>query len=114
MDDLVDWMIGTGTPDTRPVFDQAVASDIDSVADAPQPLREFLTTVRTPRGDATIVDEPRSQRAPGHHRAPNCDGWHLHGARRDRGTAIGWPGPAHDSAESAGLSDFGWCRSSNG
>ncbi len=48
MDDLVDWMIGTGMADTRPLFEQAVAGGIDSVTDAPQPLRDFFTAVETP------------------------------------------------------------------
>lgn len=47
MDNLVDWMIGTGMADTRPLFEQAVAGGIDSVTEAPQPLREFFTAVET-------------------------------------------------------------------
>ncbi|MEU4311611.1 oxygenase MpaB family protein [Nocardia sp. NPDC024068] len=45
MDSLVDWMIATGMAATRPLFERALHSGIDSVPDAPAPLRDFFTTV---------------------------------------------------------------------
>jgi ER-bound oxygenase mpaB/B'/Rubber oxygenase, catalytic domain len=48
MDQLVDWMFTVGMMETRRQFDQALAAGIDSVADAPAPLREFFTFVETP------------------------------------------------------------------
>lgn len=48
MDTLVEWMIDTGMATTRPLFEQALAGGIDSVPDAPPPLREFFTAVETP------------------------------------------------------------------
>ncbi|MFI5718441.1 oxygenase MpaB family protein [Nocardia sp. NPDC051750] len=48
MDELADWMITTGMGTTRPLFEQALARGIDSVADAPQPLRDFFTAVESP------------------------------------------------------------------
>ncbi|MFW0789718.1 oxygenase MpaB family protein [Gordonia sp. CPCC 205333] len=45
MDDLVGWMTETGMKSTRPLFEQALASGIDSVTDAPAPLRKFFAIV---------------------------------------------------------------------
>ncbi|WP_040792534.1 oxygenase MpaB family protein [Nocardia paucivorans] len=48
MDTLVDWMYTTGMTETRPLFQRALESGIDSVPDAPEPLRAFFTLVETP------------------------------------------------------------------
>jgi len=45
MDRLVEWMCATGLEQTRPLFDRACAEGIDSVPDAPAPLREFFAEV---------------------------------------------------------------------
>jgi len=45
MDDLVDWMYREGMDRTRPLFERALAGGIDSVPDAPEPLREFFIVV---------------------------------------------------------------------
>lgn len=42
MQRLVEWMVNTGTAETRPIFDQVLAHGLDSVPDAPAPLREFF------------------------------------------------------------------------
>lgn len=47
MDRLVDWMSSTGMAQTRPLFDRALAEGIDSVPDAPEPLREFFIQIET-------------------------------------------------------------------
>lgn len=39
---LVEWMSTTGAAETRPVFEQILAHGLDSVPDAPAPLREFF------------------------------------------------------------------------
>lgn len=46
-DRLVEWMYTVGMSASRPLFEQALAGGIDSVADAPEPLREFFTEVET-------------------------------------------------------------------
>lgn len=45
MDRLLDWMVHAGLPQTRPLFDRALADGIASVPDAPQPLREFFASI---------------------------------------------------------------------
>lgn len=47
MDRLLDWMVATGLPQTRPLFDRALAEGIARVPDAPQPLRDFFSSVET-------------------------------------------------------------------
>jgi hypothetical protein len=47
MDRLVDWMYSTGMEQTRPLFDRALAGGIDSVPEAPEPLREFFVQIET-------------------------------------------------------------------
>ncbi|MFC4127780.1 oxygenase MpaB family protein [Nocardia rhizosphaerae] len=47
MDDLVDWMVRTGTAQTRPLFDRALTHGIAAVPEAPEPLRAFFTEVET-------------------------------------------------------------------
>lgn len=47
MDTLVDWMIDTGMAATRPLFERALCSGIEAVADAPTPLRDFFTVVES-------------------------------------------------------------------
>lgn len=48
MDRLLDWMCQEGISATRELFDQALAGGIDSVEDAPEPLRAFVTRYETP------------------------------------------------------------------
>lgn len=45
MDRLVEWMAAEGMASTRPLFEQAVRSGIDSVPHAPVPLRSFFEMV---------------------------------------------------------------------
>ena len=45
MDRLLDWMVATGLPQTRPLFDRALADGIASVPEAPQPMRDFFSSV---------------------------------------------------------------------
>jgi hypothetical protein len=47
MDRLVHWMSSAGMEQTRPLFDRALAEGIDSVPDAPEPLREFFIQIET-------------------------------------------------------------------
>lgn len=47
MDRLLDWMVATGLPQTRPLFDRALVEGIARVPDAPQPLRDFFSSVET-------------------------------------------------------------------
>ena len=47
MDRLLDWMVATGLPQTRPLFDRALAEGIARVPEAPQPLRDFFSSVET-------------------------------------------------------------------
>jgi len=47
MDRLVDWMSSAGMEQTRPLFDRALAEGIDSVPEAPQPLRDFFVQIET-------------------------------------------------------------------
>ncbi|MGW0177833.1 oxygenase MpaB family protein [Nocardia sp. NPDC003345] len=47
MDALVGWMIDTGMAATRPLFERALRSGIDTVPEAPAPLRDFFTAVET-------------------------------------------------------------------
>ncbi len=45
MDELVEWMQAEGMTKTRPLFEQALAEGIDSVADAPEPLKAFFALI---------------------------------------------------------------------
>lgn len=45
MDRLVDWMLDAGMATTRPMFERALEHGVHSIADAPQPLREFFDVV---------------------------------------------------------------------
>lgn len=47
MDRLVDWMSSAGMEQARPLFDRALAKGIDSVPEAPEPLREFFVQIET-------------------------------------------------------------------
>lgn len=47
MDRLLAWMAEAGLRETRPLFDRALTDGIDSVPDAPEPLREFFVHVET-------------------------------------------------------------------
>jgi hypothetical protein len=59
MDRLVDWMFATGMGRTRPLFEQALERGIDSIPDAPAPLRTFFALVDTRPSwvDDTLVRE---------------------------------------------------------
>ena len=48
MDRVVDWMFETGPRNTKPLFDQALLHGIDTVPDAPAPLRDFFALIDTP------------------------------------------------------------------
>src|SRR5262245_4695173 len=45
MDRLVQWMFASGLAKARAQFEQAIERGIDSVPDAPEPLREFFALV---------------------------------------------------------------------
>jgi hypothetical protein len=45
MDALLDWMYEIGPAQARKLYEQAIENGIDSVADAPQPLRDFFALV---------------------------------------------------------------------
>ncbi|NMO02906.1 DUF2236 domain-containing protein [Gordonia sp. TBRC 11910] len=45
MDRLVGWMLDVGMSTSRPMFEQAVRAGVDSVVDAPEPLRDFFAIV---------------------------------------------------------------------
>lgn len=45
MDRLLDWMVAAGLPQTRALFDRALANGIASVPEAPQPLIDFFDAV---------------------------------------------------------------------
>lgn len=47
MDQLVDWMTASGMKSLRPLFDRALAEGIDTVPDAPEPLRRFFIEIET-------------------------------------------------------------------
>ncbi|MGV0715019.1 oxygenase MpaB family protein [Mycolicibacterium sp. XJ662] len=63
MDRLVAWMSSAGLKETRPLFDRALASGIDAVPDAPEPLVGFFREVETVPSwvDRTMLE--RGQRA---------------------------------------------------
>ncbi len=46
-DRLVEWMHTAGMARSRPLFERALVNGIDSIDDAPAPLREFFTEVET-------------------------------------------------------------------
>ncbi|MEV6771894.1 oxygenase MpaB family protein [Nocardia sp. NPDC051030] len=48
MDALVAWMYTAGMGQVRPLFDQALEHGIDSIPDAPEPLRTFFHSVENP------------------------------------------------------------------
>ena len=49
MDDLLDWMYEIGPREGRKLYEQALERGIDSIADAPKPLRDFFRMIeRTP------------------------------------------------------------------
>ncbi len=47
MDRLLDWMFAAGMRESRPLFDQALAQGIETLVDAPAPLREFFALIDT-------------------------------------------------------------------
>ncbi|WP_067699709.1 oxygenase MpaB family protein [Nocardia jejuensis] len=67
MDELIDWMYTAGMGKVRPLFDQALAHGIDSIPDAPEPLRAFFEQVETPPSwvdwDLIALGEQTFQRA---------------------------------------------------
>lgn len=63
MDRLVAWMSDAGSRETRPLFDRALAAGIDSVPEAPEPLREFFEEVETVPAWVDRATLRRGQRA---------------------------------------------------
>jgi hypothetical protein len=45
MDRLVEWMSSAGMEQARPLFDRALVDGIDTVTEAPEPLREFFVRI---------------------------------------------------------------------
>ena len=74
MDRLVEWMFAGGIDRTRPMFDRALAHGIDSVPDAPEPLRAFFVRIEAVPDwvDADLLR--RGQRAL---RAGGADGMYV-------------------------------------
>ena len=74
MDRLVEWMFVEGIDRTRPMFDRALAHGIDSVPDAPEPLRAFFVRIEAVPDwvDADLLR--RGQRAL---RAGGADGMYV-------------------------------------
>jgi hypothetical protein len=50
MDRLAEWMSANGMQTLRPLFDRALADGIESVPEAPEPLRRFFTDLQTVPG----------------------------------------------------------------
>jgi hypothetical protein len=73
-DDLVAWMVTTGTKETRPMVDQATAHGIATVPDAPQELRRFFETVEA---DPPWLDRERINRAPDAFALAGVDGLYI-------------------------------------
>lgn len=48
IDQLVEWMAANGPRETRALFEQALERGIDSMPDAPEPLRAFFAIIDTP------------------------------------------------------------------
>ncbi|MEL0028458.1 MAG: oxygenase MpaB family protein, partial [Perlucidibaca sp.] len=59
MDALVEWMVGHGPREARLLFEQAIAQGVDSIADCPQPLRDFFAVVGQEPAwlDRALLDE---------------------------------------------------------
>ena len=74
MDRLVEWMFAEGIDRTRPMFDRALAHGIDSVPQAPEPLRAFFVRIEAVPDwvDADLLR--RGQRAL---RAGGADGMYV-------------------------------------
>ena len=74
MDRMVEWMFAEGIDRTRPMFDRALAHGIDSVPDAPEPLRAFFVRIEAVPDwvDADLLR--RGQRAL---RAGGADGMYV-------------------------------------
>lgn len=47
MDRLIEWMFANGMRESRALFDRALEQGIDTVSDAPPPLREFFDRIET-------------------------------------------------------------------
>lgn len=73
-DDLVEWMVATGTRQTRTLFDQACAHGIAAVDDAPEPLRKFFEVVEQ---DPPWLDRARLRRAPDAFALAGVDGLYI-------------------------------------
>ncbi|MFD4406241.1 oxygenase MpaB family protein [Nocardia sp. NPDC058499] len=74
MDELAAWMCEAGTATTRPLFDQALATGIDSVPDAPEPLVAFFRRMETP---PEWVDPDMLRRGAQIYRMGGADGLYL-------------------------------------
>lgn len=59
MDDLLDWMYEIGPREGRKLYEQALERGIDSIADAPRPLRDFFKMIEcTPSWvDHALIEE---------------------------------------------------------
>ncbi|MFI1462151.1 oxygenase MpaB family protein [Nocardia carnea] len=74
MDELVAWMCEAGTATTRPLFERALTTGIDSVPDAPEPLVAFFRSVETP---PEWVDPELLRRGAQVYRMGGADGLYL-------------------------------------
>jgi hypothetical protein len=74
MDRLVEWMYSTDMSQARPLFERALAGGIDSVADAPEPLRAFFVRVETV---PDWVDWDQIRRAEEVMRSGGADGMYI-------------------------------------
>ena len=73
-DDLVEWMVATGTAEARPLVDRATAHGIASVENAPKPLRRFFEVVET---DPPWLERERLRRAPDAFALAGVDGLYI-------------------------------------
>ncbi len=74
MDQLVEWMYSTGMSDARPLFERALTGGIDSVPNAPEPLREFFVRIETV---PEWVDWDKIRRAEQAMRSGGADGIYI-------------------------------------
>lgn len=74
MDRLVDWMSSAGMEQARSLFDRALAGGIDSVPEAPEPLREFFVQIETV---PDWVDRDKLRRGAGALRRGGADGMYV-------------------------------------
>ncbi len=74
MDSLVEWMNDAGVGANRPLFERALEHGIESVPDAPEPLRDFFTAVES---TPDWVDYSKLELAAQALNSGGCDGLYI-------------------------------------